>query len=234
MHSPVSPTVSPGRPDSTAPGPRLGHSPIRTGAAALVMLVGLAGCGYASSSGQAGAASSATAPNAPGASSAASSPAQPSAPAKTSAPGTPLNPGGQVDPPLAQAESVPAGAKLVVFEGVSRSGDGKTLYMADTTGGGACGQYDVVVQETSTTVELGLAHLPNAKNLPCPMFVRMVQFPANLATPVGDRQVVDMANGQVIGAGTAIKVVQADIAKLPGAQNGEPSQTARAFNPVTS
>jgi hypothetical protein len=221
MHSPVSPTVSPGRPGQPSadhcPGPRPGHSPIRTGAAALVMLVGLAGCGYASSSGQAGAASSATAPSAAGASSAAGSSARPSSPTKTSAPGTPLNPGGLIDPPVAQAKTVPAGAKLVVFEGVSRSGDGMTLYMAATAGGGACGQYDVVVQETSTTVELGLAHLPMAKNMPCPMFVRMVQFPATLASPVGDRQVVDMANDQVLGTGAAIKVVQADIPKLPGA-----------------
>jgi hypothetical protein len=228
MHSPVSPTISPDRP-APRPGHSPGHSPgrrpLRTGAAALVMLVGLAGCGYASSSGQAGAASSATAPNAAGsagASSGAGSSAQPNPSAtKTAAPGTPLNPGGTIDPPVAQAKSVPAGSKLVVFEGVSRSGNGMTLYMAATAGGGACGQYDVVVQETSSTVELGLAHLPMAKNVPCPMFVRMVQFPANLTSPVGDRQVIDMAN-------------QADIPKLPGAQNGEPSQTARAFNPVTS
>jgi len=224
MHSPVSPTVSPG---PTSPGRR----PLRTGAAALVMLVGLAGCGYASSSGQAGAASSATAPSATGSSSS----AQPSPTAtKTAAPGTPVNPGGSIDPPVAQAKSVPAGSKLVVFEGVSRSGSGMTLYMAATAGGGACGQYDVVVQETSTTVELGLAQLPKAKNTACPMFVRMVQFPANLTSPVGGRQVIDMANGQVLGTGGTINVVQADIPKLPGTQNGEPSQTARAFNPVTS
>jgi hypothetical protein len=220
MHSPVSPTVPPPGPRS---GPRLAprsvHSPLRTGAAALVLLVGLAGCGYASSSGEAGAASSATAPTAPGsagASSGSSSPAQPSSPAtKTASPGTPVNPGGPVDPPVAQAPSVPAGAKLVVFDGVARSSNGMTLYLAATAGGGACGQYDVVVQETSSTVELGLAHLAMAKEVPCPMFVRMVQFPANLSSPVGGRKVVDMANGQVLGTGGTISVVQTDVPKLP-------------------
>jgi hypothetical protein len=186
--------------------------PLRIGATALAVLIGTAGCAYASTPG--GSVSSTTS------SAGTSSSSTPSArPTGTGTPTTPVvNPGGPVAGVTSapQAAAVPSGSKLVVFEGVTRSGDGMTLYLAAMAGGGACGKYDVVVQESSGTVKLGLAHLATAKATICPMFVRMEQFQAHLSSPLADRQVVDMADDQVVGTGNSIAVLSANVPKLPG------------------
>jgi hypothetical protein len=83
------------------------------------------------------------------------------------------------------------------------------------SGGGACGQYDVVVQETSTTVKLGLAHITPSKSVPCPMFERSAQFPAHLASQLGNRQVIDLANGRTVGTGSAIPLVNSNYPMVP-------------------
>jgi hypothetical protein len=225
-----------------------GRLPLRVGGAALIVLLGLAGCASTTAG-----ASSSTVPIAGGSPSlGAGTPSTGTGtgattpPTVPAAPGTPANPGGSTTPPVAanpggpinapvsQVGNAPAGSKMVIFEGVSRSADGKTLYMTATAGGGACGQYDAVLQESSGTVKIGLAQLPNTKALPCPMFVRLTQFPVTLSAPIGDRQIIDLANGQVVGTGQSVSVISANVPKLPGTQNGEPLATAPAFNPVTS
>jgi hypothetical protein len=74
-----------------------------------------------------------------------------------------------------------------------------TLYLGIESQGGACGQYDVVVQQSSTTVSVGLVHLAPGARV-CPMYVTRMLIPAKLSSPLGGRSVVDLENGQVVQA----------------------------------
>lgn len=201
--------------------------PVRLGAVLLITVIGLAGCasvqpgatagaGSGSGSGSVSASGSgpAVSPSATGGS--AGGPASaPGGVLPPSASGGAANPGGPISAPENQVAQVPAGGKLIGFEGVSKSSDGMTVYLSAMSAGGACGQYDVVVQESSTTVKLGLVNIPPGKTVPCPMFVRNAVFPAHLASALGDRQVIDLANGQSVGTGSTIPLVSSGAPKLP-------------------
>ena len=105
-------------------------------------------------------------------------------------------PPGPTSSPKAQLSAVPAGAKLTPIESASLSPDGKTLYLGLESMGGACGQYDVVVQESGSTVEVGLVHLPAKRGEMCPMYEGFLKVPAQLAAPLNGRTVIDLATGQ--------------------------------------
>ncbi|HEV2633925.1 MAG TPA: hypothetical protein VGX23_02190 [Actinocrinis sp.] len=209
---------SPQKSAGARPG-RTGARPLWAGAFAVAALVGLAGCASASSSadgsnaagtpsgssGSGGAVASASATAGPT--------AAPTGPAGSTSPAA--SQGGAIASPQAQAAKVPAGATLVAFQGVSKSSDGMTVYVSAAAGGGVCGQYDVVVQETSGTVSIGLAHIPPAKAVPCPLFLRVTAFPAHLTTPVGNRQVIDLADNSSVGDGNGLPVFGSGSAKLP-------------------
>lgn len=109
-------------------------------------------------------------------------------------PTMPINPGGVIQMPKAQLSTMPAG-QLTPFDSVSQSADGRTLYMGLESMGGACGQYDVVLKESSATVDLGLVHLPPGRVM-CPMYEAHILVEAKLTAPLGSRDVVDLANGQ--------------------------------------
>jgi hypothetical protein len=74
-----------------------------------------------------------------------------------------------------------------------------TLYVGVESQGGACGQYDVVLEQTSTTVSVGLVHLASGGRV-CPMYVTHMLIPAKLSSPLAGRTVVDLENGQVVQA----------------------------------
>jgi hypothetical protein len=195
---------------SAGSGPaRTDLGPLRLGAAVLITLIGLAGCASVQPGASSGAGSG------PAVSIPSGLATAPATAAGPTASGGAVNPGGPVTSPQAQAAQVPAGAKLVSFDGVSKSADGMTVYLSAMSAGGACGQYDVVVQETSSTVKLGLAHIPPSKTVPCPMFVRNTEFPAHLASALGNRQVIDLANGQNVGPGGSIPLSGADHPMIP-------------------
>lgn len=107
--------------------------------------------------------------------------------------------GGPVVTPKAQVSTVPAG-KLTPFESAAHSSDGKTLYLALESMGGACGQYDVVVQQSSAKVVVGLVHLTPSGHTMCPQYVTRILIPAQLSAPLGQRAVVDLANNQVVAS----------------------------------
>jgi hypothetical protein len=116
-----------------------------------------------------------------------------------------VNPGGPVQQgplatPQAQVNVQPDKTSLVPIEQLGRSADGRTLYLEVEAQSGACGHYDVVVQETSTQVRVGLAHVPPKVGVMCPMLVRAATFPAVLSAPLGNRPVIDLATGKRIGA----------------------------------
>jgi hypothetical protein len=118
--------------------------------------------------------------------------------------GPSVNPGGPVvtgsiASPAAQVNIPPPGAKLVAFEGVTQSQDGRTLYLLVEARGGACGVYEVVLQQATAEVQVGLASVPSKVALMCPMIVRLENFPVHLSTPLGARKVIDMADGQSSG-----------------------------------
>jgi hypothetical protein len=69
---------------------------------------------------------------------------------------------------------------------------------------GACGRYTVVLQESSTQVAVGLAHLPVKVGVMCPMLVRIASFPAHLSAPLGSRTIIDLATGK---AGSGVGVI---------------------------
>jgi hypothetical protein len=138
------------------------------------------------------------------------SPSQSTAPVTPSAPGAggtaggpssskPAIPsaGGIIINPRAQVTAIPAGGKLTAFDSAAHSQDGRTLYLGLESMGGACGQYEVVLQQNSAKVSVGLVLLPSGGKV-CPMYVAHMLVAAKLSAPLGDRSVVDLANGQVV------------------------------------
>lgn len=103
--------------------------------------------------------------------------------------------GGPVSTPQAQLAAVPAGRKLTPFETAARSAAWTTLYLGLLSQGGACGQYDVVVQQNASSVSVGLVLLPSGGRI-CPMYVGHVLIEAKLSAPLGNRSVLDLATGQ--------------------------------------
>lgn len=134
-------------------------------------------------------------------SAAGSAPAEGGATTSTGASNHPIIPssGGIVTTPKAQLSAVPAGAKLVAFDSASRSKDGMTLYLGIESQGGACGQYDVVLQQNGGTVRAGLVHLPATSRV-CPMYMGHLLVAAKLSAPLSGGSVVDLANNQVVQA----------------------------------
>lgn len=136
-----------------------------------------------------------------GAATASASPSA-SASASAGASATPSNhtmipAGGTLVTPKAQLSAVPAGQKLTAFQTAAHSADGKTLYLGLESQGGACGQYDVVLQQTGSTVSVGLVHLSSG-GVMCPMFVGHTLVVAQLSAPLDGRHVVDLADGQTV------------------------------------
>lgn len=150
----------------------------------------------AGSSPAAGTASGSASASASG-SAAASSPA--SAGGGSTASNAPMIPstGGIVVTPQAQVTAPPSATKLVAFESAAHSADGRTLYLGIESQGGACGQYDVVVQQTGSTVSLGLVHLAAGSRI-CPMYVTRMLVEGKLSAPLDGRRVIDLANGQTV------------------------------------
>ena len=149
----------------------------------------------ASSSASGNTSASASAP----ASSAASSSAAASTGATTS--DHPIIPsvGGLVVTPQAQVPTTPSNAKFTAFTSAAHSSDGRTLYLGIESQGGACGQYDVVLQQSGSTVEVGLVHLPSGGRV-CPMYVAHTLVTATLSAPLERRRVIDLANGQTVAS----------------------------------
>jgi hypothetical protein len=108
-------------------------------------------------------------------------------------------PGGIVVTPQAQVSTTPSGGKLVVFTSAAHSADGRTLYLGIESQGGACGQYDVVLQQTGDSVSAGLVHLSSGGRI-CPMYVTHMLVEAKLSAPLERRRVIDLANGQPVAS----------------------------------
>jgi hypothetical protein len=230
------------------PPPARGRS-ATAGACAAVGAIGLsllaAGCGSqqvtagtAASSGPGSSVSaSATGPSGPTAASGSSASPGSSAPAPASAPapvggsapggGSTVNPGGPmlgfpVASPEAQVGQLPAGATYITFSGVSRSADGMTLYLTFEAAGGSCGLYDAVAQQTSSKVSVGIAHLPKASGVMCPMYITAKDLEVQLSAPLGSRSVVDLANGQTASVALAGGVPGAVVPpRIPGGSGTE-------------
>ncbi|MGH3416496.1 MAG: hypothetical protein ACRDSS_08515 [Actinocrinis sp.] len=181
-------------------------SPLRAGAlaaAAIGLASALAACASTSGTVSAGAGSTAS-PGATATAPAASAPATPgpsaSQTASTGSSGEP-NPGGPIKTPsptgtpVVQVTKPPTKAIYVPIDKESASGDGRTLYLEIEARGGACGQYTVVVQESSTEVRVGLAQLPVKPGIMCPMYIGPRVFDAKLMNPIGSRPVFDLAHG---------------------------------------
>ncbi|MBR7826533.1 hypothetical protein KDK95_09480 [Actinospica sp. MGRD01-02] len=107
--------------------------------------------------------------------------------------------GAPVITPNAQLSSSTAGTKYTAFDSASHSADGRTLYLGIESQGGACGKYDVVLQQSGTTVSVGLVHLSSAGRM-CPMYVTHMLVRATLAAPLDSRKVVDLANGETVAS----------------------------------
>ena len=142
-------------------------------------------------------------PSASASSSAASGASSSSAPAgagSTTTSGTATTPsvGGIVVSPKAQVSSTPT-TKLTAFTSAAHSLDGRTLYLGIESQGGACGQYEVVLQQSGTTVGVGLVHLPAGGRV-CPMYVTHMLVEAKLSAPLERRRVIDLANGQTVAS----------------------------------
>jgi len=198
----------PGRTQSAARG-RIG-SLLTAGAIGALVLAGATAC--ASSAQTASSSDTSTVPVSTGSSAAASSAASSSASASASAAASastsagatssnhPMIPttGGIVVTPQAQVSTMPTG-KLTGFTTAAHSADGLTLYLGIESQGGACGQYDVVLQQTSSSVSVGLVHLPSGGRM-CPMYVAHMLVQAKLAAPLDGRRVIDLANGQTVNS----------------------------------
>ena len=176
------------------------------GAGALAVLVAgsVAACASSSPAATSGAGSSGTPSG--GASvvvSPSSVPSSAAAPTSSSAsptsPGSPsVNPGGgMVIAPQTQLQSPPAGQKLTAFDSVTGSSSGTTLFLGLLSQGGACGRYDVVVEQSASSVGLGLVHLPATSRI-CPMYMAHMSVEAKLSAPLDGRPVVDLATGQPV------------------------------------
>ena len=135
----------------------------------------------------------------PSASASASSSA-PAGAGSTTTSGTATSPsvGGVVVSPKAQVSSTPT-TKLTAFTSAAHSLDGRTLYLGIESQGGACGQYEVVLQQSGTTVGVGLVHLPAGGRV-CPMYVTHMLVEAKLSAPLERRRVIDLANGQTVAS----------------------------------
>lgn len=107
--------------------------------------------------------------------------------------------GGLVVTPQAQVPTTPSNAKFTAFTSAAHSSDGRTLYLGIESQGGACGQYDVVLQQSGSTVEVGLVHLPSGGRV-CPMYVAHTLVTATLSAPLERRRVIDLANGQTVAS----------------------------------
>jgi hypothetical protein len=107
--------------------------------------------------------------------------------------------GGIVVTPQAQVTAPPTATKLIAFTSAAHSADGRTLYLGIESQGGACGQYNVVVQQTGTTVSLGLVHLAAGARI-CPMYVTHMLVEGKLSAPLDGRRVIDLANGQTVSS----------------------------------
>jgi hypothetical protein len=173
------------------------------GFGALALTATLSACKSSTTTGAAGGTAS-VAVSTTGAASATGSPssgagstasAQPTSTTSTSTVGV-----GAVATPKQQLSAVPAGAKLTAFTTASASADGRTLYLGLESMGGACGQYDVVLQESSTTVQVGLVHLSSGGHI-CPQFVSALHVAVSLSAPLAGRPVVDLANDQSLNVG---------------------------------
>jgi hypothetical protein len=126
----------------------------------------------------------------------AGSPTSAAAPSAT----TPAGSAGAVSTPKQVLTAVPAGARLVPFLSASTSADGRTVFVQVESMGGACGQYDVVLQQSSTQVGVGLVHLSAGGHI-CPQFVGPLRIPVSLDAPLSGRPVLDLANGQRLNVG---------------------------------
>jgi hypothetical protein len=113
-------------------------------------------------------------------------------------PGGPITTGPQAKP-QAQVSQLPNAARYVPVDSVSRSADGRTLYLQIEAQSGVCGNYDVVLQESGSQVRVGVAHLAVKVGVMCPMIVRRADFPVWLAAPLAGRQVIDLATGTSLG-----------------------------------
>jgi hypothetical protein len=108
-------------------------------------------------------------------------------------------PGGVVVTPQAQVSTTPSGGKLTAFTSAAHSADGRTLYLGIESQGGACGQYEVVLQQTGQSVSVGLVHLSSGGRI-CPMYVAHMLVEAKLSAPLERRRVIDLANGQPVAS----------------------------------
>lgn len=161
---------------------------------ALALAASLSACGSNSatiSQGGPGAPSSAAATP-----SAAGTPTSSVAPSATTPPGT----AGAVTAPQHVLTAAPAGTALVPFLSVTTSADGRTVYAQLESMGGACGHYDVVLQQSSTSVGVGLVHLSAGTRM-CPQFIGPLRVAVPLDAPLAGRAVVDLANGQRLNVG---------------------------------
>lgn len=146
-----------------------------------------------SSGAPSGAASPSTSTGAPAA-------ASPTGGAGSSASNHPIipGPGGIVVTPQAQLSSA-NGKKLTPFDSASHSKDGLTVYVGLESMGGACGQYDVVLQQSSGSVDVGLIHLSAGTRM-CPDYMTHMRVAVKLSAPLNGRTLVDLANNQVVPA----------------------------------
>ena len=110
-----------------------------------------------------------------------------------------VNPGGITVSPNDQLTTAPAGTRYVLFDSAAHSTDGRTLYLGIESQGGACGKYDVVVQESSGSVSVGLIHVSAGTQM-CPMYVAHMLIVAKLSAPLDGRRVIDLANGQTVAS----------------------------------
>ena len=129
------------------------------------------------------------------------SPAAPTSPsAQSPTTNAPTSGSGTVTTPKQVLGAAPAGAKLVSFDGATTSADGRTVYVELESMGGACGQYDVVLQQSASAVKVGLVRLSSSGHV-CPQFVGPMRIAVPLAAPLGGRPVVDLADGQSLNVG---------------------------------
>jgi hypothetical protein len=125
---------------------------------------------------------------------------------------TSVNPGGPIRaaPPSpvplptvsepAPVTTPPARSKYVPIDQETQSADGRTLYLQIEAHGGACGQYIVVLQQSASDVRVGLAQLEPRVGVMCPMYIGPRTFPVKLSSPVGAREVIDLATGKRLGS----------------------------------
>lgn len=174
---------------------------------ALALTAVLSACASsATTTGAGGGGSAPVTVNSPSAAASTSAPASlPNSPASgttASARSTASTPagGGTVTTPKQVLAAAPAGTKLTSFDGATASADGRTVYVQLESMGGACGQYDVVLQQSASAVKVGLVHLTSGGHV-CPQFVGPMRIAVALAAPIASRPLVDLADGQSLNVG---------------------------------